>query len=49
MIDVVELTRRLVAVPSTTYHEYEAGVFLEGLLRDEGWTTERMAVPKPAA
>jgi acetylornithine deacetylase len=49
MIDVVELTKRLVAVPSTTYHEYEVGVFLEELLRGEGWTTERMAVAKPAA
>jgi len=49
MIDPIELTRRLVAVPSTTYHEYEVGVFLESLLRGEGWATERMAVAKPAA
>jgi acetylornithine deacetylase len=46
-IDVLELTRRLVGVPSTTYHEHEVGVFLEGLLQGEGWATERMAVAKP--
>jgi hypothetical protein len=37
-IDAVELTRQLVGIPSTTYHEQEAGVFLEGLLAGEGWT-----------
>ncbi len=47
--DPIELTRRLVAVASTTYHEYEVGVFLEDYLRGAGWDVERMAVPKPAA
>jgi acetylornithine deacetylase len=48
-IDAVELTRQLVEIHSTTYHEYEAGVFLEGLLAREGWSVERMPVEKPAA
>ncbi len=48
-IDPIELTRRLVTVQSTTYHEYEVGVFLEELLQGEGWAAERMAVAKPAA
>lgn len=47
-IDPVELTRRLVAIESTTYHEEAAGVFLHELLEGEGWAVERMAVPKPA-
>jgi acetylornithine deacetylase len=48
-IDAIELTRRLVETPSTTYHEEQAGVFLEQILRDEGWEVERMPVEKPAA
>jgi len=48
-IDAVELTRRLVGILSTTYHEYEAGVFLEEFLAGEGWSVERMSVEKPAA
>jgi acetylornithine deacetylase len=48
-IDAIELTRRLVEIPSTTYHEEQAGVFLEQILRDEGWEVERMPVEKPAA
>ncbi len=47
-IDALELTRKLVQIESTTYHEYPAGVFLEEFLKGEGWTVERMAVPKPA-
>ena len=47
-IDALELTRKLVGIESTTYHEYPAGVFLEEFLKGEGWTVERMAVPKPA-
>lgn len=46
-IDAVELTRRLVGIESTTYHEYAAGVFLHEFLEGEGWAVERMAVPKP--
>ncbi len=31
-IDAIELTRRLVGIASTTYHEHDAGVFLEAFL-----------------
>ncbi len=48
-IDPIELTRQLVQIPSTTYHEHECGVFLHGLLEGLGWTVERMPVPNPAA
>ena len=48
-IDPIELTRQLVALQTTTYHEYAAGIFLEDLLTREGWAVERMDVPKPAA
>ena len=43
-IDPVELTRRLVGIQSTTYHEHDAGVFLEQFLSAEGWAVERMPV-----
>ena len=46
-IDAVELTRQLVKIQSTTYHEEPAGVFLEELLTAEGWTVERMPVERP--
>jgi len=48
-IDPIELTRRLVGIQSTTYHEFEVGVFLDELLTGEGWAVERMAVEKPTA
>jgi len=47
-IDAIELTRKLVGIHSTTYHEHDAGVFLAELLTREGWAVERMPVPKPA-
>jgi acetylornithine deacetylase len=47
-IDPIELTRQLVNIHSTTYHEYEAGLFVHGFLEGQGWTVERMPVPKPA-
>ncbi len=47
-IDPIELTRKLVAIPSTTYHEHNVGVFLHEFLTSEGWTVERMPVAKPA-
>ena len=47
-IDPIELTRQLVNIHSTTYHEHDAGVFLDEYLRSQGWTIERMPVPKPA-
>ncbi len=48
-IDAIELTRRLVNIPSTTYHEGACGEFLCEFLAGEGWEIERMPVPKPAA
>jgi acetylornithine deacetylase len=48
-IDPIELTRKLVNIHSTTYHEYDAGVFLHEFLAGEGWAVERMPVPKPEA
>ena len=47
-IDPIELTRQLVNIHSTTYHEHDAGVFLDEYLAAQGWATERMPVPKPA-
>jgi len=47
-IEPIELTRQLVNIHSTTYHEHDAGVFLHGFLEGAGWAVERMAVPKPA-
>ena len=47
-IDPIELTRRLVGIQSTTYHEYEVGVFLHDYLAGLGWIVERMPVAKPA-
>ena len=46
-IDPIELTRQLVNIHSTTYHETEAGVFLDEYLTAHGWAVERMPVPKP--
>ena len=46
--DAVELTRRLVGIESTTYHEGACGAFLEEMLRAEGWAVERMPVDRPA-
>ena len=48
-IDPIELTRKLVAVHSTTYHEHDAGVVIDHTLTALGWHVERMPVPKPAA
>lgn len=48
-IDPVELTRQLVGIRSTTYHEYAVGVYLHELLEREGWTVERQPVLKPVA
>ncbi len=46
-IDPLELTRKLVAVRSTTYHEHDVGVVLDHFLTGEGWAVERMPVPRP--
>ena len=47
-IDPLELTRKLVAVRSTTYHEHDVGIVLDHFLTGLGWQVERMPVPKPA-
>ena len=49
VLDPIDLTRRLVNIHSTTYHEHDAGVFLDEFLTSRGWAVERMPVPKPAA
>ncbi len=46
-VDPIELTKQLVAIDSTTYHEGACGAFLEQWLREQGWAVERMAVPQP--
>lgn len=46
-IDPVNLTRRLVNIDSTTYHEGAAGNFLHTFLEDQHYIVERMAVPQP--
>jgi acetylornithine deacetylase len=48
-IDPIELTRQLVNIHSTTYHEHDAGVLLDAYLQAQGWQVERMPVEKPAA
>jgi acetylornithine deacetylase len=48
-IDPLELTKQLVKIPSTTYHEHDAGAFLADFLAREGWQVERMPVEKPAS
>lgn len=46
-IDVVELTRSLVDIESTTYHEGAVGDFLEAYLAGRGWQVEKTPVPQP--
>ncbi len=47
-VDPIELTKRLVAIDSTTYHEGACGEFLHSFLAEQRWTVERMAVEQPA-
>ena len=49
-IDPIDLTRRLVNIESTTYHEGHAGVFLAEFLAEHRFAVERMefAQPDPA-
>lgn len=44
MMDVVELTRRLVDIPSVTGEEREVGEFLFQLLQERGWECRRQRV-----
>ena len=46
-IDPIQLTRQLVDIESTTYHEAPAGEFLAELLAAEGYAVERQQVPQP--
>jgi len=47
-IDPIQLTRQLVNIDSTTYHEGLAGVFLHEFLVSQRYDVERQAVPQPA-
>lgn len=46
-IDPIELTRRLVNIESTSYHEGLAGAFLADFLTQERYAVERMEVKQP--
>ena len=46
-LDPIQLTRELVSIESTTYHEGAAGDFLAGLLDGRGWSVEKTGVPQP--
>jgi acetylornithine deacetylase len=46
-VDPIDLTRRLCAIESTTYHEGAAGDFLAGFLADRGWEVEKTPVEQP--
>lgn len=46
-IDPIELTRQLVDIDSTTYHEGSAGVFLYDFLASQGYAVEKMMVEQP--
>ncbi len=46
-VDPIELTRRLCAIDSTTYHEGAAGNFLSGFLQERGWDVEKTRVEQP--
>src|ERR1700722_6713736 len=48
-IDPVQLTKQLVDIESTTYHEAPAGEFLAEYLGAQGYAIERQAVPQPEA
>ena len=47
-LDPLTLTRALVEIESTTYHEGEVGDFLEEFLSGREWVVEKTAVPQPA-
>ena len=46
-IDPIRLTRQLVEIESTTYHEGRVGDFLGDLLAERGWVVEKTPVPQP--
>ena len=47
-IDPIQLTRELVAIESTTYHEGAVGDYLQEFLHRREWLVEKTAVPQPA-
>jgi acetylornithine deacetylase len=46
-IDPIQLTKQLVDIESTTYHEAPAGEFLATYLAQQGYIVERQPVPQP--
>ena len=46
-LDPIQLTRELVDIESTTYHEGAAGDFLAGFLALRGWNVDKTPVPQP--
>jgi acetylornithine deacetylase len=46
-LDPIALTSLLVDIESVTYNEGAVGVYLDGLLRERGFTVERTLVPQP--
>ena len=46
-IDPIQMTKKLVDIESTTYHEGAAGTFLYEFLGSERYAVERMAVEQP--
>ncbi len=46
-IDPIQLTRQLVDIDSTTYHEASVGEFLADYLAQQGYVVERQSVPQP--
>ena len=46
-IDPIQLTKQLVDIESTTYHEAPAGEFLATFLAARGYAVERQPVPQP--
>jgi acetylornithine deacetylase len=47
-LDPIRLTRELVEIESTTYHEGAVGDFLAGFLEGRGWEVEKTPVPQPS-
>lgn len=46
-IDPIALTKQLVDIDSTTYHEGACGEFLSSYLSAQSWSVERQDVPQP--
>lgn len=46
-INPIDLTKRLVNIESTTYHEGECGEYLAEFLARQGWAVERQKVEQP--